>query len=273
MEFGLGLRTPHYEAVLGAPRPIDFFELISENFMVPGGKPLYYLDAVAERYPVVLHGVAMSIAGVDPPSLDYLRDLRDLAQRVDARWVSDHLCWVAAEGVSSYDLLPLPRSQEALTLVVERIHRVQDVLERPLVLENISTYLTLEPSPISEAQFINEITRATGAGLLLDINNVYVNARNHGTDPYAFLDAIDTGSVRQFHLAGHTDNGDHVIDTHDAPISEAVFELFAAAVARFGEIPTLIERDDDIPPLDELVGELDRARDIARQSHGSALAS
>ncbi len=273
MDFGLGLRTPHYEAALEGSGGVDFFEIISENFMVAGGKPLHYLDAIAERYPVVLHGVSMSVGGADEPRPGYLRDLRRLADRVGARWVSDHLCWVGASGVSSYDLLPLPHCEEAIERVVARITRIQDALERPLVLENISRYVTLEPDQMEEARFINEITRASGAKLLLDINNVYVNARNHGVDAYEFLERIDVGSVVQFHLAGHTDNGDHVIDTHDAPISAPVFALFEAAVSRFGAVATSIERDDAIPAYEELVAELDDARAAARRSHVSALAS
>ena len=261
--FGLGLRTPHYEDALRLERDVDFFEAISENFMVEGGKPLYYLDAVAERFPIVLHGVSMSIGSFEPPSRAYLRQLKALADRTNARWVSDHLCWTMADGFNSHDLLPLPQSHEALALLIERVNLVQDILERPLVLENISTYATLEPRQLDEADFLNALTRATGARLLLDVNNVYVNARNHGFEPEAFLDAIDAHSVQQVHLAGHTDNGDHVIDTHDQPIAARVYELYDHALKRIGPVSTLIERDDNIPSLETLIEELDHVRRIA----------
>lgn len=274
MEFGLGLRTPHYDAVLNEAVNVDFFEVISENFMIDGGKPLYILDAVAERYPVVLHGVSMSLGGVAAPQPEYLRRLADLAKRVNARWVSDHLCWVGDTQRSSFDLLPMPRSDEALDLLTERITRVQDVLQRPLVLENISRYVTLGPDQMGEAEFLNALTRQTGAKLLLDLNNVVVNVRNHAHEApggaVALIEQIDRDSVQQFHLAGHTDNGDHLIDTHDAPVSDAVFELYAAAVRHFGPVPTLLERDDNIPPLSELIAELDQARTISATAHATA---
>lgn len=270
--YGLGLRTPHYEDVLRLESGVDFFEVISENFMLDGGKPLYYLDAVAERFPVVLHGVSMSIGSVDPPSRAYLEKLRTLADRTRARWVSDHLCWTMSGGHNSHDLLPLPYSHEALALLIGRVRDIQDVLERPLVLENISTYATVAPQQMQEWDFLNALTRATGCKLLLDINNVFVNARNHGFEAEGFLDAIDVDSVQQMHLAGHTDNGDHVIDTHDQPIAAPVFELYDHAVKRFGPISTLIERDDNIPPLTTLIEELDHVRRIA-QRHAVPLAS
>ncbi len=275
--FGLGLRTPHYDAVLSGEVDVDFFEVISENFMIDGGKPLYILDAVAERYPVVLHGVSMSLGGPVAPQPGYLRRLGELAKRVRARWVSDHLCWVGDAHRSSFDLLPMPRSHEALARLIERINHVQDVLERPLVLENISRYVTLAPDEMGEAEFLNTLTRETGAKLLLDLNNVVVNVHNHPDEApngaLSLIEQIDRDSVQQFHLAGHTDNGDHFIDTHDAPVSDAVFELYAAAVARFGDVPTLLERDDNIPPLAQLLTELDRARTIAHGVHATAIAS
>lgn len=270
--FGLGLRTPHYEDVLRLTEGVDFFEVISENFMIEGGKPLYYLDAVAERFPMVMHGVSMSIGSIDPPARAYLNRLRALADRTQARWVSDHLCWTMSDGYNSHDLLPLPLSHEALELMIERVRFVQDVLERSLVLENISTYATLAPREMDEAAFLNGLTRATGCRLLLDINNVVVNARNHGVDAEAFVDAIDAHSVQQMHLAGHTDNGDHVIDTHDQPIAARVYELYDHALKRFGPVSTLIERDDNIPPLNTLIEELDHARRIAGR-HRIPLAS
>lgn len=271
--FGLGLRTEHYEDALHSLPGVDFFEVISENFMVDGGKPLYYLDAVAERFPLVLHGVSMSIGSVEPPSRDYLERLSRLARRVDAAWVSDHLCWTTSGGLNSHDLLPLPLSYEALELVIARVRHVQEVLERPLVLENISTYATLAPKQMEEWTFIVEVVRGTGARLLLDVNNVYVNARNHGYDPRVFLDAIDVESVQQIHLAGHSDHGRYVVDTHDHPVADEVFALYAHAVRRFGPISTSIERDEQIPPLPTLIEELDHARDVARRHATLPLAS
>ncbi|MEM7156884.1 MAG: DUF692 domain-containing protein [Myxococcota bacterium] len=271
--FGLGLRTPHYDQVAHGVEGVDFFELLSENFMVDGGKPLYYLDAVAERYDVVLHGVSMSIGSVDPPSREYLDKLAALARRAKPAWVSDHLCWTIAGGINSHDLLPLPLSYQALQMVIERVNYVQDVLERPFVLENISTYSTLQPTQMEEWEFINTLTCATGAKVLLDVNNVYVNARNHGFDPHRFLDAIDPDSVQQIHLAGHTDLGDHVIDTHDDAVTDEVLDLYAYTIARLGPVSTSIERDDDIPPLEVLLEELDHVRDIARDQQSVSLAS
>ncbi len=258
--FGLGLRTAHYASILEEKPDVDFFEVISENYMIEGGKPLGYLDRISEQTPVVLHGVSLSIGGAHPLDDDYLQQLGQLARRVNARWVSDHLCWVGTEVASSFDLLPLPMTEQVLSLVAQRVDRVQTATGRVLLLENVSTYLRFESAELSEAEFFNELCRRSGAKMLLDVNNVYVNARNHDIDPFVYLDALDLGIVGQIHLAGHTDRGDHVIDTHDAAIVDEVFALYRHAVGRLGPISTSIERDDHIPPLAELVGELNRAR-------------
>ena len=262
-QFGLGLRTPFYDEALQGNTDIDFYELLSENYMVPGGKPIDYLDAFAERFPLVLHGVSLSIGSDEEPSRDYLGQLKRLARRSKALWVSDHLCWTGLGGTNSHDLLPLSFSYEALERVVKNIHIVQNELEQSIVLENISTYARMAPQQMDEVTFVNEVVRSSGAKLLLDVNNVYVNSRNHNFDPFAYLDQIEQGSVQQIHLSGHTDNGDHVIDTHDQAVTKDVFELYRHAITRLGPVPTLIERDDNIPSLSTLVGELNYARQVA----------
>jgi len=261
--FGLGLRTPHYSDILEGSPNVDWFEIISENFMIPGGQPLRILDRIAERYPIVMHGVSMSIASTGPMDFDYLGELKTLAERVNPRWISDHLCWTGVHGVNLHDLLPVPYTDEALDHISRRIGIVQDFLGRPLTIENVSSYVTFKSSEMTEWDFLNELTRRTDCRLLLDVNNVFVSAFNHGFDAGEFLDAIEPGRVIQFHLAGHEDNGTYIVDTHDHPIREEVWDLYAHAVARFGPVATLIERDDNIPPLAELIEELDRARAVA----------
>jgi uncharacterized protein len=263
--FGLGLRTQHYEEILNGSPAIDWFEVISENYMMPGGKPLRMLDRIRERYPVVMHGVSLSIASTAPPNLDYLRDLRDLARRVEPKWISDHLCWTGVHGKNLHDLLPIPYTAEALDHVVNRVQLVQDYLGRAIVLENVSTYVQFNNSEMTEWEFLTELSRRSGCWLLFDVNNVYVSAFNHGYDPYTFLEGIPADRVVQFHLAGHDHMGTHIIDTHDHAVCEDVWSLYAAALRRFGRVSTMIERDDKIPPLDELMAEVDRTREIAAQ--------
>lgn len=273
--FGLGLRPDHYADVLDgaeAARRVDWFEVITENHLVAGGRPLHVLDRVRERWPVVMHGVSLSIGSTAPLDRDYLARVQALAARCEPAWISDHLCWTGVNGLNLHDLLPLPYTEEALDHVAARVHVVQEKLRRPLVIENVSSYVAYATDECSEWEFLAELVRRTGCELLLDVNNVYVGARNHGYDPVAFLDAIPVGAVRQFHLAGHTDHGDHVIDTHDAPVCEAVWSLYAHAVRRFGAVPTLLERDDSIPPLAELVVELDRARAIVAAARSAEAA-
>jgi len=268
--FGLGLRAEHYSEILDGPPPnIDWLEIISENYMVPGGQPLQMLERVRERYPVVMHGVSLSIASTAEPNFDYLSKLKDLADRVEPKWVSDHLCWNGVHGVNLHDLLPIPYTSEALEHVVSRVHLVQDYLSRPLCLENVSTYVQFEESEMSEWTFLSELTKRTGCWLLFDVNNVYVSAFNHGYDPKTFLEGIPQDRVVQFHLAGHSDMGTHLIDTHDHPVCDDVFGLYRHALKRFGWVSTMIERDDNIPPLSELMDELDTARGIAREVLGS----
>jgi len=264
---GIGLRREHYGHVLEHWPAVDWFEIISENFMVPGGRPLWVLDQVRERYPIVMHGVSLSIGSTDPLNYEYLAELKKLAARVRPAWVSDHLCWTGVGGKNAHDLLPLPYTEETIGHVVSRVRAVQDFLERPLVLENVSSYLSFRHSEFTEWECLAEIARRSGCFLLLDVNNVYVSAFNHRYDPLEYLRAVPADRVVQFHLAGHTNNGNHLLDTHDHPIIDRVWALYAEAVRRCGPLATLIERDDRIPELPEVAAEADRARRIREEIH------
>lgn len=268
--FGLGLRPQHYDALLrGDDDAIDWLEIVSENYMVDGGRALAMLDRIAERWPLAMHGVALNIGGSDPLDADYLHALSKLAKRARPALISDHLCWTRHDGVQLHDLLPLPHNEDTLRHVAARVRRVQDALGTQLVLENVSSYLRFAGNTLGEAEFLSALVAETGCGLLLDVNNVYVNAHNHGIDAIAYLDALPTHAVKQVHLAGHgTDalGSGLLIDTHDAPVCDAVWALYAQARQRFGDVPTMIERDDHIPPLAELLAELDIARGIATET-------
>ena len=261
--FGLGLRTPHYSDFLESPQRVDWLEILSDNYLVPGGKPLVMLDAIRADYPVVMHGVALSIGAADGPDRSYLAALAALARRVEPLWISDHLCWTGVHGRVLHDLYPLPYTDASIDVVVRNVHIAQEVLKRPLVLENVSSYVSFEASEMTEWEFITEVCQRTGCRLLLDVNNIHVSSVNHGFDARAFLRGVPADRVQQIHLAGHTDHGDHLIDTHDHPVADPVWALYAEALARLGPVATMIERDDRIPPLAELVCELDRAREIA----------
>ena len=260
--FGLGLRTQHYNDFLDAPQPVDWLEVISDNYMVDGGKPLAVLDRIRADYPMAMHGVSLSIGAIKGLDTDYLNRLRALEQRIEPMWVSDHLCWTGVHGRKLHDLMPLPFTQEALNVIERNVHRAQDALQRPLVLENVSSYVEFTTSEMTEWEFLTEICKATGCNLLLDINNIYVSAFNHGFSPLDFINGIPVDSVIQFHLAGHQDNGNHLIDTHDHPVCDGVWDLYQQALKHFGDVPTMIERDDNIPPLSELLAELDIARTL-----------
>jgi uncharacterized protein (UPF0276 family) len=261
--FGLGLRPCHYAGILGESHPIDWLEIITENYLLPGGKPLDYLERIRSRFPLVMHGVSLSIGSTDPIDRQYLAEVRELARRIEPAWISDHLCWTGVEGRNVHDLLPLPYTEEALACVVAQVSEVQDLLGRQILLENVSSYLTYRSSEMTEWEFLGEVARRADCNILLDINNIYVSAVNHGFDASRYLRAVPTERVRQFHLAGHSDMGDHLIDTHDHPIVAPVWNLYSEALAHFGPVPSMIERDDNIPPLAELVAELDVARAIA----------
>lgn len=264
--FGLGLRPQHYPAFLDSPPKLDFLEIISENFMVDGGRPLATLERLRELYPMVMHGVSMSIGSADGVDLGYLHRLKVLADRVRPAWVSDHLCWTGVRGRNTHDLLPLPYTEEALAVVCENIRLAQDVLERPLVIENPSSYLTFAASEMTEWAFLSEMCAHTGCALLLDVNNIHVSAVNHGFDARDFLNGVPADRVWQIHLAGHTTNGDLLIDTHDQPVPDPVWRLYDAACRRFGPVATMIERDDNIPPLEDLLAELEIARIVAAEA-------
>jgi uncharacterized protein (UPF0276 family) len=272
VDFGLGLRPEHYDEIVTHPGRVSWFEALSENYMVAGGSPLHWLDRIRRDYPVALHGVSLSIGSVDPLNGRYLDDLAALVDRVQPMWISDHLCFTGLRGLNMHDLLPLPYTEEALDHVAERVQRVQDRLGRRLVLENVSSYVTYASSQLSEWDFIAELGRRADCEILLDINNVYVSAFNHEFDAVTFLRGLPRARVRQFHLAGHMHKGSHIIDTHDRQIVPDVWALYAEAVQLFPGVPTMIERDADIPPYAELVAELDTARRIAAAVDSEAAA-
>ncbi len=261
--FGLGLRTNHYETILADKPPVDWFEIITENYLVPGGKPLHYLDSIRADYPMVMHGVSLSIGSTDALNFDYLRQVKALAERIDPAWISDHLCWTGVNGVNLHDLLPLPYTEEAIRHVADRVNTVQDFLGRQILLENVSSYITYAHSEMSEWDFLNAVAERSDCLILLDINNIFVSARNHAFDPLDYLDNVLVNRVQQFHIAGHLDLEHIIIDTHSDTVIDSVWKLYEAALRRFGMISTMIERDDNIPPMNELLAELDIARQIA----------
>ena len=265
--FGLGLRPDHYLEILASKPNVDWFELLSENYMVAGGKPLHFLDKICENYPVVMHGVSLSIGSTGEIDKNYLRDLKQLADRVQPAWISDHLCWTGVHGQNMHDLLPLPYTEETAKHVAERVKIVQDYLGRQILLENVSSYASYIDSSMTEWEFINEIAERADCLLLLDVNNIYVSSFNHNFDAKAFIDGVPQNRVQQIHLAGHHNHGDYIIDTHDAPVIDPVWALYEYAISKLGQISTMIERDDNIPPLDGLVKELDIARKIAQKLH------
>lgn len=273
ISFGLGLRTQHYHDFLSTHQPVDWLEILSDNYMVDGGKPLVMLDKIREIYPMVMHGVSLSIGSVKGVDENYLKKLKALERRVQPMWVSDHLCWTGVHGRKMHDLLPLPFTHEALAVVSSNIHQAQDALQRPLVVENVSSYLEFESSEMHEWEFLSELCRSTGCRLLLDINNIYVSAFNHGFSAEDYLRGVPANCIEQFHLAGHQNNRDHLIDTHDHPVCDGVWNLYRLALKHFGFVPTMIERDDNIPPLNDLLSELNIARRIADEEVNQRAAS
>jgi uncharacterized protein (UPF0276 family) len=261
--FGLGLRPAHYHAILETKPAVDWFEALSENYMVPGGKPLYFLDRIRADHPLVMHGVSLSIGSTDPLDRDYLRDLKALAERIEPVWISDHLCWTGVHGRNMHDLLPLPYTEETARHVASRIAATQDFLGRRILIENVSSYASYVDSDLSEWEFISLICELSDCLLLLDVNNIYVSAFNHGFDAKAFIDGVPSHRVQQIHLAGHHLHGDYIIDTHDSPIIDPVWELYDYTLSRLGPVSTMIERDDNIPEISELVDELSIARRLA----------
>jgi uncharacterized protein (UPF0276 family) len=258
--FGVGLRRCHYSRILHELPSMDWFEVISENFMVEGGRPLQVLDDVRSHYPVVMHGVSLSIGSTDPLNLVYLKQLAAAARRFEPAWISDHLCWTGVAGHSLHDLLPLAYTDEAVRHVAGRIRQVQEMLERTIVIENVSSYIEFKCSHLSEWEFVSTVADEADCAILLDINNIFVNAFNHGLDPVRYIDSVPVERVVQFHLAGHSDHGTYLLDTHDHPIRPEVWKLYEHAVSRFGRLPTLIEWDDNIPEFEVLAAAAEEAR-------------
>lgn len=264
--FGLGLRTAHYEEIASSRPAVDWFEILTENYLVDGGRPMQWLDRIRADYPLVMHGVSLSIGSVDPLDFEYLSAVKGLAQRISPRWISDHLCWTGIASKNLHDLLPLPYTESAVRHVAERVQRVQDFLGRRILLENVSSYVEFAGAELTEWEFLAEVAQRSDCHILLDVNNIYVSAFNHGFDAPAYLAGIPVERVQQIHLAGHSNCGDYIIDTHDAPVIDPVWALYGRAIERFGAVPTMIERDDRIPPLADLLAELDRARRVTEDA-------
>ena len=268
--FGLGLRTPHYPDFQRQRQPLDWLEVITDNFLVEGGRPLQMLDFIRRDYPLVMHGVAMSLGSADGLNLAYVQQVKQLAQRMEPLWVSDHLCWSGLGNTVLHDLNPLPYTDEAARRLIAHIAQAQDLLQRRLVVENVSSYVSFAHSGATEWEFLSHVAQEADCLLLVDVNNIYVSAFNHGFDPLDYLNALPAHRVQQIHLAGHSRNATHIIDTHDHPVCPEVWDLYAAACRRFGAVATMIERDDHIPPLPELLAELEQARAIAQANVGTA---
>ena len=258
--YGVGLRRPHYAEILATQPPLDWFEVISENFMVAGGRPREVLEGIRAHYPLVMHGVSLSLGSTDPLNYSYLRELAALARRIEPAWISDHLCWTGVGGRNLHDLMPLPYTEEALRHTARRIGAVQDFLGRRLLIENVSSYLTFADSRLTEWEFLAAVADEADCAILLDLNNIFVNAFNHRFDPRRYIDAIPAARVAQFHLAGHADRGNYLLDTHDHPLHPEVWQLYEYAVRRFGAVSTLIEWDDRIPEFAVLAATAAEAR-------------
>ncbi|WP_084611136.1 DUF692 domain-containing protein [Zooshikella ganghwensis] len=271
--FGLGLRKDYYSEILATQPAVDWFEIISENYFVDGGKPLYFLDAIREQYPIAMHGVSLSIGSTDPLNKHYLKNLKSLADRINPIFISDHLCWTSVGGINSHDLLPLPYNEASIKHIVERINFVQDYLGRQILLENLSSYVSFAESDMTEWDFVSDVVERADCMLLLDINNIYVSARNHHFDPLDYLKGVPAQRVMQHHLAGHSDYGDYIIDTHDAPVVDPVWQLYKVAAELFGPVSTMIERDDNMPTFSELLAELNYARTLAEPIYSQQQAS
>lgn len=262
--FGLGLRSPHFEQIIAEKPAVDWFEIISENYFVAGGKPWHYLNKIRADYPIVMHGVSMSIGSIDPINKDYLNQLKNTIARVEPQWVSDHLCFTQVGGVNSHDLLPMPYTSEALDHLANKISQVQDYLGREMIFENVSSYLTYNDSQMSEWEFLAQLHKQTGCKFLMDVNNVYVSARNHDFNAMDYLSAIPSTAIAQIHLAGHQDFGTHIIDTHDGDVPDAVWDLYAQYAKTLNPVSTMIERDDNIGSLDDLITELEHAKALVK---------
>lgn len=267
--FGLGLRPEYYQHILETKPAVDWFEIVSENYMVAGGKPLLYLDQIRADYPLVMHGVSLSIGSVDPLDMGYLQQLKALTERVQPQWVSDHLCWTGVNGINLHDLMPLPYTEQTIKHVVDRVKQVQDFLGCQILLENVSSYVSYQQSEMQEWEFISAIVEQADCFMLLDVNNLFVSAFNHGFDPHSYLNGLPVNRVKQIHLAGYTENTEYLIDTHDQPVSAPVWELYEQTLKRFGSVPTMIERDDNYPDFSDLMAELEQAKSIDLTLHHS----
>ena len=256
---GIGLRIPHYRHIFAEKPVVDWFEIISENYMVDGGRPLQVLDQILERYKVVQHGVAMYFGSAQPLNRDHLRRLKVLARRTKTPWLSDHLCWGSVDGRYTHDLLPMPYTREAVAKTATNIRQVQDFIEIPVVVENVSSYAEFHESEMTEWEFLNEVVEAADCGILLDVNNIYVSSQNHGFDPLEYVNSVPAERVAQIHIAGHSKFEKYILDTHDHPVLEPVWSLYARAIERCGPTATLLEWDDNIPTFEEVHAEAMKA--------------
>ena len=262
--FGLGLRPEHYQEVIELqPKEIDWFEIISENYMIDGGKPLYFLDKIRQDYPMVMHGVSLSIGSTDPLNFDYLKQLKALIERVQPKWFSDHLCWTGVDHKNMHDLLPLPYTEASVNHIADRICQVQDFMGQQMLIENLSSYITYTSDAMTEWEFLTAVAEKADCYLLLDVNNIYVSSFNHKFDPLTYLQGVPAHRVWQHHLAGHQNTGNLIIDTHDEPIIDPVWDLYEKTARLLGPVSTMIERDGNIPALSEVIDELNHAREIA----------
>ncbi|MFA6303999.1 MAG: DUF692 domain-containing protein [Legionella sp.] len=261
--YGLGLRPDYYEEILALKPDIDWFEIITENYLVPGGKPLYYLDEIRKHYPLVMHGVSLSLASSDALDFNYLQEIKNLASRIEPVWISDHLCWTGVDNVNLHDLMPIPYTYEAINYLVPRIQQIQEFLGRRILIENVSSYLTYKQSEMTEWEFVRELVQRADCYILLDVNNVYVSSVNHQFNPLDYINAMPKERVAQIHLAGHSNEGAYIIDTHDAPVIQEVWDLYAKTIARLGPVSSMIERDDNMPAFAELLAEVRKTKSIA----------
>lgn len=266
--YGIGLRSQHYQYILKHLPKVDWFEIISENFLLQNGKPRYYLDRIREHYPIVMHGVSLSIGSCDPLNYNYLKHLKNLIDHIQPAWISDHFCWTGINGINTHDLLPLPYTEEAIRHVVPRIHAVQEFLGQQILFENPSTYISFKCSEMSEWEFIKNVCQQTDCFVLLDVNNIYVSSFNHGFSAEEYIHNIPINRVKQLHIAGHRKFKHYIIDTHDQPIIKRVWDLYVKTIKRFGQISTLIERDDNIPPFEKMLEELNQAKKIGASIMG-----
>lgn len=264
--FGLGLRPPHYQQLLEPRSDVDWLEIISENFLLDGGRAHYFLDQFMERYTLIPHGVSMSVGNAEDLNPDYLKKLKKLIARIDPPWFSDHICWAGHEGQHMHNLLPLPYTTEVADYVAEKIRMVQDMMERPFLLENVSSYVEFTQSDMPEWEFLSHVAEKADCGLLLDVNNVFVSSRNHHFDPMTFIRSLPADRVIQYHIAGHLDKGRYILDTHGQSVRDEVWQLFEQTAPLFGDVSLIIERDEDIPPLEDVLEELAYARKIYRKS-------